>query len=154
MRVDRRVTQPCCDQLLELLGEHVLEHLGLGMDAIPRHLELPGEEQLQQPVMAKHFQRHTPPLLGQPHPVIGLVLDNPDLGQLADHPRHRSGGHPEPRCEIGRRDRRAAASLERVHGLRIILYGRRNKFLDYHAHRNMACLIIDVKSSKPDVADE
>ena len=92
----------------------MLKHLCLGMHAIPRHPELPGEEQLKQAVMAQHLQRHAPPLLGQPHTVIRLVLDDPDLGQLADHPRHRSGCHPEPSREIVRRDRRATPGLERV----------------------------------------
>ena len=99
----------------------MLEHLGLGMHAIPGHPELLGEEQLEQAVMAQHLQRDSPALVGQAHTVIGLVLDDPDLGQLAHHPRHRSGCHPEPRREIVRRDRRAAASLKRIHRLRIVL---------------------------------
>jgi hypothetical protein len=102
VRVDRRVAKPRGDQLLELLGEHVLEHLGLGMHAIPGHPELLSEEQLQQAVVAQHLQRHSPALLGQVHTVIGLVLDDPDLGQLAHHPRHRRGCHPQPRGEIVR----------------------------------------------------
>ena len=115
MRVDRRVAQARGDQLLELLGEHVLEHLGLGVHAIPGHPELLGEEQLEQPVMAQHLQRDPATLVGQPHAVIGLMLDDPDLGELAHHPRHRAGRHPEPRGEIVRRYRRAATSLERIH---------------------------------------
>ena len=67
----------------------MLEHLGLGVHAIPGHPELLGEKQLEQAVMAQHLQRHTPALVGQPHTVIGLMLDDPDLGQLAHHPRHR-----------------------------------------------------------------
>ena len=42
---------------LELLGEHVLEHLGLGVHAIPGHPELLGQEQLDQPVVAQHLER-------------------------------------------------------------------------------------------------
>jgi hypothetical protein len=42
--------------LLELLREHVLEHLGLDVDAIPRHAELVSEIELQQAVMADHLQ--------------------------------------------------------------------------------------------------
>ena len=125
MRVDRRVAQARRDQLLELLGEHMLEHLGLGMHAIPGHPELLREEQLEQAVMAQHLQRDTAALVGQSHTVIGLMLDDPDLGQLAHHPRHRRRRHPQPRREIVRRHRRAAASLERIHGLRIVLHRRR-----------------------------
>ena len=127
MRVDRRVAQARCDQLLQLLAEHVLEHLGLGVHAIPGHPELPGEEQLEQAVMAQHLQRHTPALVGQPHTVIRLVLDDPDLRQLAHHPRHRRRRHPEPCREIVRRHGRAATSLERIHRLRIILHRSRKK---------------------------
>ena len=68
MRVDRRVAQSRGDQLLELLGEHVLEHLGLGMHAIPGHPELLSEEQLEQAVMAQHLQRDAPTLVGQRTP--------------------------------------------------------------------------------------
>ena len=57
MRIDGRVAQARRDQLLELLGEHVLEHLGLGVHAIPGHSELLGEEQLEQPVVAQHLER-------------------------------------------------------------------------------------------------
>jgi hypothetical protein len=148
VRVNRRVAQPRCDQLLELLGEHVLEHLGLGVHAIPRHPELLREEQLEQAVMPQHLQRHTPALLGQPHTVIGLVLDDPDLGQLAHHPRHRPGRHPEPRRQIVRRDRRSAASLERIHRLRIVLHRRRKKRLRRHTDKNVACLILHVKCAE------
>ena len=88
-------------------------------------------------------------LRGQAHTVIWLVLDDPDLGQLVHHPRHRRGCHPEPRREIVRRDRRAAASLERVHRLRIVLHRWRNKSLRRHARSNMACLIVLVEPTKP-----
>ena len=58
MRVERRVAEPRRDQLLELLGEHVLEHLGLGVHAVPWHAQLLGQEQLEQPMVAKHLERH------------------------------------------------------------------------------------------------
>jgi hypothetical protein len=103
----------------------VLEHLGLGVHPVPGHPELLREKQFEQAVMAQHLQRHAPALVGEPHPVIGLVLDDPDLGQLADHPRHRAGRHPKPRREIVRRDRRAATTLELIHGLCIVLHRRR-----------------------------
>ena len=136
MRVDRRVTQPRGDQRLELLGEHVLKHLGLGVHAIPGHPELLGEEQLEQAVMAQHLQSNAPALVGQPHTVIGLMLDDPDLGQLAHHPRHRRRGHPEPGREIVRRHRRAATSLKRVQRLRVILHRRRNRLFSHHHDQN------------------
>ena len=60
MRVVRRVAELGGDQLLELLGEHVLEHLGLLVHAVPRHAEALDEVQLEQPVMAHHLERDAP----------------------------------------------------------------------------------------------
>ena len=109
MRVNRRVAEARGDQLLELLREHVLEHLGLGVHAIPGHSEFLGEEQLEQAVMAQHLKRDAATLVGQPHTVIRLMLHQPDLRQLAQHPGHRPRRHPKPRGEIVRRHRRVAS---------------------------------------------
>ena len=135
VRVDRRVTQPRGDQRLELLGEHVLEHLRLGVHAIPGHPELLGEEQLQQAVMAQHLQRHTPTLVGQAaHRDRARCSTIPTSVSLRTIPDTEAGRHPEPRREIVRRNRRAAASLQRVHRLRIVLHRRRNKLLQPTMH--------------------
>ena len=72
----------------------MLEHVGLGMDAIPRHPELLGEEQLQQTVMTKHLQRHTPTLVGQPHAVIGLCSTIPTSVSLRTIPDTDPGVTP------------------------------------------------------------
>ena len=61
VRVVRRVAELRGDQLLELLGEHVLEHLGLGVNPVPRHPEALHEVQLEQPVVAHHLERDAPP---------------------------------------------------------------------------------------------
>ncbi len=60
--IDRGVPELCGDQLLEILREHVLEHLGLGVHAIPRHAERVGEEALEQAVVADHLERDAPPV--------------------------------------------------------------------------------------------
>ena len=57
MRVVRGVTELLRDQLGELLGDRVLEHLGLVVHAVPRHPERLGEVQLEQPVVADHLER-------------------------------------------------------------------------------------------------
>ena len=57
MRVDARVAELLGDERLELLGEHVLEHLGLGVHAVPGQPELLRQEELEQPVVAQHLQR-------------------------------------------------------------------------------------------------
>ena len=88
MRIDGGIAQARRDQLLELLGEHVLEHLGLGVNAIPGHPELLGQEQLQQPVVAQHLERDPATLRGEPDAAVGLVLDEPELGRAcAPSPR-------------------------------------------------------------------
>ena len=62
MGVVRGIAELRGDHLLQLLGEHVLEHLGLGMHPVPRHPQALDEVQLEQPVMAHHLERHTPAL--------------------------------------------------------------------------------------------
>src|SRR5581483_6522159 len=57
MGVERGLSELGGDQLLELLGDVVLQHLGLGVHAVPRHAELLGEEELDQPVVADHLER-------------------------------------------------------------------------------------------------
>ena len=54
--VDRRVPELGRDQLLEVLREHVLEDLRLGVNAIPGHSQRVGEEALEQPVVADHLE--------------------------------------------------------------------------------------------------
>jgi hypothetical protein len=57
VRVDGRVAELGRDELLELLGEDVLEDLGLGVDAIPWDVEGLGQVELEEPVMADDLQR-------------------------------------------------------------------------------------------------
>ena len=67
----------------------MLERLGLLVDAVPRHAEVLGEVELEQPVVAQHLQRD--PLAGrrQQHAAVGHVLDEPALGELLEHRRDR-----------------------------------------------------------------
>ena len=60
VRVVRGVAELRRDQLLELLGQHVLEHLGLVVHAVPRHAQRLREVQLQQAVVAQHLERDAP----------------------------------------------------------------------------------------------
>ena len=126
MRVDRGVAEPRRDQLLELLGEHVLEHLCLCVHPIPGHPELLREEQLEQPMVADHLERHLSALLGQPHAAVGLVLDETHLGELAQHRRDRPRRDAEPLRESVRRDGSTITLFEGVDRLRVVLNRRRN----------------------------
>ena len=51
------------DQPLQILGDVVLEHLRLLVDAVPGHPQDFGQVGLQQPVVADHLQRQ--PLAGR-----------------------------------------------------------------------------------------
>jgi hypothetical protein len=121
VRVDRRVAQPRGDQLLEILGEHMLEHLRLRMHAVPRHPQLLGEEQLDQAVVAQDLERYPPPLAREPDSVIGLVLDQTEVGQLADHRRDGAGSDAKAIGQLVGGDRRVPAALESVHRLGVVL---------------------------------
>jgi hypothetical protein len=115
------------DQLLELLGEHVLEHLGFLMDAIPRHPERLDQVQLEQSVMAYDLERNPPAVLGQRYAAIRLVLDQAQFVQALDHARCRCRGHAESVGQRVRADRLAGAPLERVDRLGVVLNRRRTE---------------------------
>ena len=77
------------DERLELLGEDVLEDLGLGVDAIPRHVERLGEVELEQAVVADDLERHALAVGGQLDALVGHVVDEAELAQALAHPRRR-----------------------------------------------------------------
>ena len=89
VRIVGRVAELGGDQLLELLGEDVLEHLRLLVDAVPRDPEALDQIQLEQPVVAHHLERDPAPASVSDDAVIGLVLDQSELAQPLDHPRGR-----------------------------------------------------------------
>ena len=99
----------------------MLEHLGLGVHLVPGHAEALDEEQLDEPVVADHLERHAPTALGEPHAAVALVLHEPERGELAQHPGHRGGADLEQRGEFLRR-RGPVAGLERVDRLRVVLH--------------------------------
>ena len=107
VRVDRGVSELGRDQLLEILGEHVLEDLGLGVNPIPRHPQRIGQEALDQPVVADHLQRHAPPIGGEAHSPVRGMSREPQLVELLEHRRDRA-----------RRDAQALGQSVGGHGLR------------------------------------
>ena len=135
MRIVRRVAEPRRDQLLELLGDVVLEHLGLVVDAVPRHAEL-RQQQLEQAVVADHLERDAPPVLGQRDAVVGLVRDEARARRAAGPSRTRTPGvTPEALGErVGRDLPVVGAALERVDRLRVVLDGGRGT-LSHLLHR-------------------
>jgi hypothetical protein len=80
----------------------VLEHLGLGVDSIPRHLEDLRQEQLEQAVVADDLERDTAALRRQADPSVGGVLGETQLVELAHHGGHRARSYAEPPGEGAR----------------------------------------------------
>jgi hypothetical protein len=124
VRVDGRVAEPGGDQLLELLRQRVLEHLGLGVHLVPGHPEALNQEQLDEPVMPDHLEGDTPAPLGEADSAVALVLDEAERRKLPQHPGDRSGADLEQRGEVGGRGC-AVAGFERVDRLRVVLNGGR-----------------------------
>ena len=83
MRVVRRVAELGRDARLEILGEHVLERLGLVVHAVPGHAELLGEVELEQPVVAQHLERDALALGRELDAAVGLVLGEAALGRAS-----------------------------------------------------------------------
>ena len=94
--IERGLAELGRDQLLELLGDVVLEHLRLLVDPVPGHLQDLGQEELDQAVVADHLERHPLAPLGQPGPVVGLVLDQALVAESLQHPGGRGRRHSEP----------------------------------------------------------
>ena len=110
------------DARLEVLGDHMLERLGLLVDAVPRHAEVLGEVGLQQPVVAQHLERDPASGFGEHHAAVGDVLDQPPLVEPLEHRRDRGRRDPEPLREVVGPHRRAVgAALQRVDRLRVVL---------------------------------
>ena len=85
VRVVRRVAERRVDPRLELLREHVLEPVGLGVHLVERHAEAVRQEQLEQPVMPQHLERDAPARLGQRHAAVRHAHDEPVGGELLRH---------------------------------------------------------------------
>ena len=122
VRVDRRIAELGRDERLELLGEDVLEDLGLGVDAIPRHVERLGEVELEQAVVADDLERHALAVGGQLDALVGHVVDQA---------RARPGACTSPTPTPAVTPRRSASAFvvagpslalsDRVNRLRIVL---------------------------------
>ncbi len=89
--VDRGMAQLGRDQRLEVVGEDVLEHLSLGVNAVPGHAEDIGQVALEQPVVADDLEGDPPAVLGQADAAVGDVTDQPELVKALEHGRDRTG---------------------------------------------------------------
>ena len=115
MRVVRRVAELRGDARLEVLGDDVLERLGLLVHAVPRHAEVLGEVELEQPVVAQDLERDALALGGQrARRGTGTWSTSPSSASFLTMLDADAGVTPQPRGEVVRRHRlavgRAAAA--------------------------------------------
>ena len=61
----------------------MLEHLGLVVDAVPRHAQRLGQVELEQAVVAQHLERDLLAGVGELDAAVALVRDEPELVELA-----------------------------------------------------------------------
>lgn len=120
MGVVGRMPERAVDALLQLLGDDVLEPVGLGVDVVDRETERVGEVELEQPVVPDHLERDALARLGQAGPPVGLVLEQVEDGELLDHRRGRGRGDPLAAGE-GRDGGAAARLLQLVDALQVVL---------------------------------
>jgi hypothetical protein len=122
VRVVRRVAELGGDARLEVLGDHVLERLGLVVHAVPRHAEVLGEVELEQAVVAQHLERDALALVGQLHARGRARARRGRSRRALQHRRRRRRRDAEPLGERVRPDGLAVrAALERVDRLRVVL---------------------------------
>ena len=127
--VHRGMSELGRDQLLEILGEHVLEDLGLGVHPIPGHPQRIRQEALDQPVMADHLQRHAPPVDSEAHTPVGDMGREAQLVELLEHRRDRPRRDAQALGQGIGRHGLIAARLQREDRLRIVLDRRRTQHL-------------------------
>ena len=120
MRVDGRIAEGLVDPRLELLREHVLEPVRLGVNLVERHPERVRQVALEQAMVPQHLERAQPPLVGQHHAAVGRPLDEAELGEPL---HHRGRGRRADLHALGEgRGRRALAlGIERVDRLEVVL---------------------------------
>ena len=128
MGIAGRIAELAGDQLLELLGEHVLEHLGLLVHAIPRHAQALHQVQLEQAVVAHDLKRYPAAGLGQLNAVVALMDDQTELAQPLDHARRRG------RCYAETLGERIGADRQISNRLGVVLDGRGPQRVGFLVH--------------------
>jgi len=123
----RRIAELGGDQRLEVLGEDVLEHLGLGVHTVPGHAQAVGEKALQQTMVADNLQRQPAPLGGEAHAAVGDVAGQPQLVELLEHARDGARGDAQPLGQGICRYGLFRARLQREDGLGVVLHGGRTE---------------------------
>ena len=92
----------------------MLERLGLLVDAVPRHAEVLGEVELEQPVVAQHLERDAL-ALGRQHDAAcsGSCSTSPRSASFLTIAETDAGVTPQALGEVVRRDAALAAGAPR-----------------------------------------
>jgi hypothetical protein len=122
VRVVPRFAQLRSDQLLELLGDVVLEHLRLLVHPVVGHAQRLGEVGLDQAVVADHLQRHLLARRGEADAAVWHVLDQAEPGELLQHRGCGRRSHVQALRHLAIQDQPVALLRDRVDGLRVVLY--------------------------------
>ena len=131
MRVVGREPERLVDSRLELLGEHVLEPVGLGVDLVDVNPQCLSQVQLQQAVVPRDLERDTLSFRRQRHALVGRVNDEREGGELLDHRARRRRGDAHSASESGRRDG-VARRTELVDLPQVVLDGDREQLRPWH----------------------
>ena len=121
MGIVARLAELLGDQQLEVLGDVVLEHLGLLVDPVLRHPERLREVGLDQAVVADHLKRDALPGARQHHSLVEGVLDQPHLVEPLQHRRRGRRSDRDPLRQLTGEDRALALLGEGVDRLRVVL---------------------------------
>ena len=103
MRIVRGEAERAIDPSLELLGDDVLEPVGLVVDVLDVDAERLREVELEQPVVADHLERHALAGRRQRDGSVRLVRGELERCELLHHRARRGGRHPLPAGERGDR---------------------------------------------------
>jgi len=115
-----RISERAVDPFLELLGDHVLESVCLGVDVVDVEPEGVCQVELEQAVMADHLECDPLARLSQARALVGLVLEQVEYGELLDHRRGRRRRDTLVASERGD-GRTTSGLLELVDPLQVVL---------------------------------
>ena len=122
MRVARRLAELGGDVLEQVVGDGVLELLGLVVHLVPAHAELLDEQRLEQAVATHHGAAQAAgPASGQAHAAVAHVLDETVAGETLHHLGHRGRRHRETLGELAGGDGLAGLRLQKVDRLQVVL---------------------------------
>ena len=127
VRIDRRAAEHLVDPVDQPIGDRVLQVFRFVVDLGPAHAHHLHQKQLDQPVPPDHQRGEPLARRREPDARVGLVLDQPRLGQRLHHRRRGARARRRARAAswpIGTRSALARqAQLRLENGLQVVLDG-------------------------------